>query len=118
MNAFGFKNLQEFTRVTCWQHVKRNIEKHLVLVVDKEKRNKIRYDIKFVLQSCQSKEIFDVAAVLFQKKWENKETDFYKYFSKWWLNSKRNGWYQGFAKGIPDHNNNNETDNKYIKEGI
>ena len=33
-----------------------------------------------------------------------------------WLEEKRSGWYQGFVKNIPDHNNNNEADNRYIKE--
>ncbi len=33
-----------------------------------------------------------------------------------WLCSKRSGCYQGYASAIPDHNNSNESDNRYIKE--
>ncbi len=42
--------------------------------------------------------------------------EFLSYFVKVWLRPETCGWYQGFAKAIPDHNNSNETDNKYIKE--
>ena len=59
--------------------------------------------------------LFDNAVSLFLLKWE-KEVNFLAYFKKMWLKDKRTGWYQGFAKAIPDHNNNNESDNRYIKE--
>ena len=29
---------------------------------------------------------------------------------------EKNGWYQGYTSAIPDHNNSNEADNRYIKE--
>jgi len=38
------------------------------------------------------------------------------YFEKIWLRPAYSGWYQGFAKNIPDHNNSNEADNRYTKE--
>ena len=31
-----------------------------------------------------------------------------------WLKPERSGWFQGFTRAIPDHNNSNETDKKYI----
>ena len=65
------------------------------------------------MQACQSKDIFNKAVVLFLDKW-SKETASLKYFRK--LAEKRRGWYQGFTKAIPDHNNNNEVDNRYIEE--
>jgi len=117
MRAFGYNFHREFTRVVCWQHVKRNIEKHLVLVVNKEARDEIRHDIR-VIQACQSKEIFDSVVSLLRKKWETVEPTFFKYLAKMWLSSERSGWYQGFTTAIPDHNNNNEADNRYIKEGL
>ena len=38
------------------------------------------------------------------------------YFKKVWLSPKRRGWYEGFLSAIPNHNNYNEADNRYIKE--
>jgi len=35
---------------------------------------------------------------------------------KTWLKPTTCGWYQGFSKGVPDHNNANENDSKYTKE--
>ena len=37
-------------------------------------------------------------------------------YKKVWLDTKRCGRFQGYQRGIPDHHNNNETDNRYIKE--
>ncbi len=116
MKAFGYNLLREFTRVTCYQHVKRAIIAHSVLITDKEVRIEIKKDIS-VLQACQSKRLFDKAVELFLHKWETGQSAFINYFKKQWLNPKRNGWYQGIATCIPDHNNNNESDNRYIKEG-
>ncbi len=93
--AFNYSE-GEFTRVVCWQHVKRGVIKHLNLV---------------------STLIFNGVVKLFLKKWQSKEKDFVNYFKKQWLSKKRNGWYQGYAVGVPDHNNANEADNRYIKEG-
>ena len=80
----------------------------------KEDRPIIKQDIN-ILQECGSNEIFDVASELFLKKW-SREQEFVKYFKKQWLD-KNSGWFQGYAIGIPDHNNANEADNRYIKEG-
>ena len=110
MLAMSYGSIADFTRVICWQHDKRNVEKHLNLAF----RNDIRNDIR-VLQACQSKELFDKAAKLFQEKLAE-ESGFLQYFVKTWLKSKQRGWYQGFAIAVPDHNNNNESDNRYIKE--
>ena len=55
MNSMKYKSISEFSRVVCWQHVKRAIEKHLCLV-SKEFKNEVKSDIH-ILQACQSKEI-------------------------------------------------------------
>ena len=44
-------------------------------------------------------------------KWQS-QSDFIKY----WLSPERLSWYQGFTVGIPDHNNNNKSDNRYVKD--
>ena len=67
------------------------------------------------LQACQSPEIFSKVSSLFKLKWKKEET-FLAYFEKIWLRPAYSGWYQGFAKNIPDHNNSNEADNRYTKE--
>ena len=82
----------------------------------KDNRASLKEDI-LVLQECSTVQIFSTVSKLFVRKWELKEFSFIKYFKKQWLSSKRNGWYQGYAFGIPDHNNANEADNRYIKEG-
>ncbi len=67
------------------------------------------------LQCAQSEKLFTKASEMFIEKWKE-EKSFVDYFKKWWLSPKRSGWYQGYSTATPDHNNNNETDNKYIKE--
>jgi len=84
-------------------------------LVDKATKSSLKDDIH-TLQACQSPEIFEKASSLFLLKWEKVEPAFIKYFKKMWLCSKRSGWYQGYASAIPDHNNSNESDNRYIKE--
>ena len=69
---------KEFSRVICWQHVKRNVDKHLNLS-DPGVKNNLKEDINF-LQKSQSKELFENSVFLFLKKWESKEVAFIKYF--------------------------------------
>ena len=113
-SAMGYGVNDLFYRVVCWQHVKRNIEKHLNLV-SKENNCEIKEDI-YVLQACQNSELFNKAVELFGEKWKA-EKAFLTYFTKIWLNEKRRGWFQGYATSIPDHINNNEADNRWINEG-
>ncbi len=115
MKAFGYRNISEFDRINCWQHVKRNIAKHINLVA-KENRSSINADLA-VLQESSSPKNFDAASKLFLNKWKNKEKTFIDYFQTQWLKESNVGWYQGFAVGVPDHNNAEEADNRYIKEG-
>ncbi len=91
MSAMNYGSTEDFIRVICWQHVKRNVEKHLNLV-NAASRDSMRVDIG-VLQACQSKELFDKAVDLFQLKWVE-ESEFLKYFVKTWLRTKQRGWYQ------------------------
>ncbi len=65
--------------------------------------------------NAQNSSIFEAVCGLFKEKWKDQK-EFLSYFVKVWLRPETCGWYQGFAKAIPDHNNSNETDNKYIKE--
>ena len=113
MQAMEYDSIDDFSRVVCFQHVKRNVDKHLSST-EKSIREKIKVDF-LILQASQSKDLFKKACELFESKWKEK-TVFMKYFKKVWLSPKRSGWYQGYAVAIPDHNNNNEADNRYIKE--
>ena len=97
-------------------HVKRPFKVHVHLIPEKDDRVDMKNNIN-ILQACQSKVIFNKALELFLAKWEATQVNFIKYLAKQWLAPQRNGWYQGFTVGIPDHNNNKETDNRYIKEG-
>jgi hypothetical protein len=41
LNAYFYKDHSDFKRVVCYQHVKRNVDKHTTLI-EKEKRAKIK----------------------------------------------------------------------------
>ena len=84
-------------------------------LVAKENRSLLRADLA-VLQECNSRSNFDAASNLWCNKWSIKEPDFTRYFTKQWLKESNRGWYQGFVNGVPDHNNAEEADNRYIKE--
>ena len=88
MSAFNYGSIEDFVRVICWQHVKRNLEKRLPLI-KKEDRDELKGDVH-ILQQCQSKKLFDNAVSLFLLKWE-KEVNFLAYFEKMWLKDKRTG---------------------------
>ena len=84
-------------------------------LVAKENRSLLRADLA-VLQECNSRSNFDAASNLWCNKWSIKEPNFTQYFTKQWLKESNRGWYQGFVNGVPDHNNAEEADNRYIKE--
>jgi len=115
--AFSYESIDDYSRVVCWQHVKRACLQR-ILSVQRELRESLKADL-YVLQASQSRLLFAVAVKLFLSKWENEEKSqtFLTYFKKQWLDEKRTGWYQGYLAWIPDHNNNNESDNRWIKEG-
>ncbi len=113
MSAMGYNSVEEFKRVVCYQHVSRNIDKHIGSI-NKEARVQIKDDV-LEMQASQSTAIFNTVSRLFLDKWSI-QPEFCKYFKKVWLELSRSGWYQGFATAIPDHNNSNEADNRYIKE--
>ena len=77
MNAMRYKSIEEFSRVICFQHVKRNVDKYLAY---NESKDDIKSDIH-TLQECQSKELFDKATLLFLSKWKAEKV-FLKYFEK------------------------------------
>ena len=65
--------VDQFTRVVCWQHVKRGIDKHMNLV-SKDVRRSIKVDLG-ILQECCSPLIFDKVSKLFLEKWKSLEPD-------------------------------------------
>ena len=114
--AFSYESIHDYSRVVCWQHVKRASFQRLVSVT-RELRESLRADL-YALQASQSRNLFAMSSKLFLSKWnQEKSQTFINYFKKQWLDDKRSGWYQGYLPGIPDNNNNNESDNRWIKEG-
>ena len=101
--AFSYEDGGDFARVICFQHVKRGYEKNMSLA-EKDSCASLKKDI-LVLQEWSTQLIFSTVSKLSVKKWEPKEFSFIRYFKKQWLSSKTNDWYQGYAFGIPDHNN-------------
>ena len=76
----------------------------------------------YELQRSKSRKLFEIAVDLFVKKWDKEEAikTFLSYLKKQWLGLsglERTNWYQGYIDWVPDHNNNNEADNRWIKEG-
>ena len=55
MAAFNYGSIEDFSRVICWQHVKRNLEKRLPKVTPEFKQD-VKDDV-YTLQQCQSKEL-------------------------------------------------------------
>ena len=60
--AFGYKTIHEYSRVVCWQHVKRATFQRLVSVPSSLREN-IREDL-YVLQASQSRYLFNTAVKL------------------------------------------------------
>ena len=108
----GFKEVfgNEFTRVICWEHVKRAIDKRLIRIKNVSHRNELLADIN-LLQSCKVSQKFIVASNLFIQKWRNisAETDeFIDYFASEWLN-KNNSWHFSASAFVPFTNNGLES---------
>ena len=108
----------------CWQHVKRRILENYRSIKDNKKnpfKEELLADI-YELQRSKSRKLFEIAVDLFVKKWDKEEAikTFLSYLKKQWLGLsglERTNWYQGYIDWVPDHNNNNEADNRWIKEG-
>jgi len=67
----------------------------------------------------QQQALSSIRHCLFEDKWRNTSQaidTFIDYFMLTWVNSNLNGWYEGYADGIPSHNNALEGSNGVIKE--
>ena len=114
-NAFqNFFNKNKM--VTCWSHMRRNVEKKLKsLRTDSNKTKEILDDID-TLQLCESETVFRNVLSLFLKKWSKTEKEFTEYFENEWL-TVLDSWYEGYYGAFtPSTNNQLEATNKVIKD--
>ena len=99
----------------CSVHFYRNVEKKIVSLLEKEDRSSMKEDIKF-LENMHSKDLFNCALVLFEKKWAEKAEGFLDYFYENWINSQFDHWYRGsIPPGFSHTNNGIEGFNNGIK---
>ena len=100
--------------IMCWAHVRRNISKHLNLVVS-EYQNDILEDIDS-FQLASNNEIFEKGKNVFIKKWlQRKQKDFVDNMKLQWFDTHQN-WYEGVAARVPSTNNCLESFNLVIKK--
>lgn len=116
MNAFDYKSIDDFTRVMCWAHVLRAVDVK-AKPIEEKLRDQILLDI-YAIQLSPSPEHFKIATDLFKKKWSARDSTidtFVNYFESEWVNSRNNGWYEGFSTNIPSTDNGLESTNGKIK---
>lgn len=89
-------------RVMCYSRVVRNVNKNLKLLKNHHSRCKIKKDIEHI-QKSENKVAFKEAIKMFSIKWSD-ESAFIDYFQKEWVD-KLDGWYEGYAPGMPSTNN-------------
>jgi len=100
--------------VMCWAHMRRNVNKKLSIVKNKETTQEILDDID-QLQLCESEKVFRNASSLFLKKWISREEEFSTYFETEWLQNL-NSWYEGYNIFTSSTNNALEATNRVIKD--
>ncbi|CAF0845906.1 unnamed protein product [Brachionus calyciflorus] len=124
--SFFFRSIEVFKkevfqiekRVTCWAHVRRNIDDELKIFDDKIKSD-IFEDI-YSIQELFREDFFTQACELFEKKWINKNSNvdsFLKIFKKNYV-LRNNGWSEGYCNGIPSSTNALESTHAKIKDFI
>lgn len=100
--------------VMCFAHVLRNIRSRPF--ASKNNKPLIIDDIK-KMQLAQNRNVFDMMAELFVKKWMDLEPNFVNYFQKQWLGVHSN-WFEGVADYTPSTNNAVESHNSVIKRKV
>ena len=112
----GFENVfgVDYTRIHCWFHVLKNIDKRLKSILAPSK-SKVLADIR-ILQLSRTKEEFDCACALFVTKWNecSELQEFIQYFVAEYIEANPN-WFAGSAVGFPKTNNGVEGTNNWIK---
>ncbi|CAF0708145.1 unnamed protein product, partial [Brachionus calyciflorus] len=117
----GFKRVFDLKlRVNCWAHVYRNIQTHMKSF-SKLQMTRILDDIKQI-QKIFDENLFPTAIKLFQEKWEKVTSSsiksFLDYFKDQWCQEGHNGWFEGYAHGLPSTSNGLESINDKIKTAI
>ena len=110
--AFGYNSVDEFTRIMCWAHVVKAVEKRLNGIDE-------TFSDILNLQKSHCPELFDHLVKLFFEKWnEKKKPDidkFLSYFKSEWIDSTNKKWYEGAALNIPSTDKGLESINGKIK---
>lgn len=115
----GFKQVFSLEkRVTCWAHVRRNIDDDLK-IFDEQIKEDIFNDI-YSIQELFRDDLFTIACELFEKKWKGKDSNVDKFLSDFKKNSvnKNNGWSEGFCNGLPSTTNALESTHAKIKDFV
>lgn len=110
----AFKNIfgNEKTIITCWFHMRKNVEKNAKNMMDKGKVLRLLCDIDQI-QLMDTEKLFLKAINLFFEKWQ-KEKRFCEYFKMEWINKNKN-WYEGARLLTPSTNNALESTNRVLK---
>jgi len=103
----GFRNIfgNDFVRVYCYFHVKKQVKDKLRKIKDEPKKSEIMEDIS-ARQLANTYRELKSASSLFVKKWaaNNNAKAFITYFQKEYIEN-RSGWYECHAPGFPSTNN-------------
>jgi hypothetical protein len=97
--------------------MQRNAKKYMVGIPAKQKAEIIDEIHSLQVYSCDT--VFEAACRLFEDKWRRTTPaiiNFIHYLILTWVTFELNGWYEGFANGIPSHNNALEGTNGVIKD--
>ena len=116
-------------RLTCFFHVMKNVKLKLIKVkkADDLIYSKILDDIRKLQTSAVDKESFFALYNLLERKWKHgyefnnltmkaMVSEFFDYFSKIWVNSQENNWYQASNPQHITTNNNVEGTNQAFKK--
>jgi len=89
----------------CSVHMWRNVEKKNHSLISVDDRPHLKADLRF-LENIHTISLFEVALSLFEKKWNEKGSDFLDYFYENWVDTSFSNWYRGSIPSRFSHTNN------------
>ena len=117
----GFASvIEDFTRINCWAHCRRNMEDNFKIKVVKENECKtaILTDLDMI-QTCKTPKIFKYALNLFLEKWSSVECEGLESWLVYFKHEKINlhpNWFEAVAQFCPSTSNAIESNNRNIKD--
>lgn len=105
-------------RCMCWYHVQSNVKKKMKeLNTNSELQLQILRDLQYIQLSSTSPAFFNHFDLMEKKYASNPEGKaVMDYIRESWIDSKLNGWYEGFAPRLPSTNNGLEGNNRRLKK--